>query len=152
MFCYSNLADSARYYMQLALQAPAASTETHTWMLSAMREIARLEGNPAEALDFQMRYTRSRDSRSKVINNQDIKVIEANYQREEEAHETRVAMKEVFAPVQQAMDESIYLQWDAAYTRCSRLYKKLGVEVTRGRTPAFREIIIRMHQQTQVSM
>jgi hypothetical protein len=277
--CYSDLAysylglqqlDSARYYMQLALQAPAVSTETHTWMLSAMREIARLEGNPAEALDFQMRYTRSRDSVSKVINNQDIKVIEANYQREEEAHEksrykhrntlllvlipliillsaglflwkykqwkkraalqvheTRAAMKEEFAPIQQAMDESINLRWDvtrfleqyhkiqtgdnekafervvigiakthypgfthwlgtycpglkesdmalacllytpipikelsdaycisqnAAYTRCSRLYKKLGIEVARGRTPAFREIIIRMYQQTQVSM
>ena len=61
--CYSDLAysylglhqlDSARYYMQLALQVLAISAETHAWMLSIMREIARLEGNPAEALNFQM--------------------------------------------------------------------------------------------------
>ena len=140
-----------------------------------------------------------------------------------QVQEIQAAMKEEFAPIQQAMDESIHLRWnttrflkqcrkiqnsedekafqravileakahcsgfifwfvtcypelkeadkalacllfsqvpikelsdmycisqEAVYTRCSRLYQKLGIQVIRGRTPAFRKIMIRKSQQT----
>ena len=89
--CYSDLGfsyfglrqlDSARHYMQLALQNSTPATERYVWMLSVMQGIARLEANPTEALDFQTQYMHANDSIQRVRDNQNIRIIEANYHRE----------------------------------------------------------------------
>jgi len=94
--CYSDLGysylglrqlDSARYYVQLALQNPALSAAEYTWNLSLIQEIARQERDWEEAFGHLMQYVRAKDSIWQVRYKQDVRNIETNYLKKSAEYE-----------------------------------------------------------------
>ena len=94
--CYSDLGysylglhqlDSARYYVQLALQNPALSTAEYTWNLSLIQEIARQEKDWEGAFWYLVQYVHAKDSIWQIRYKQDVRNIEINYFRKSAEYE-----------------------------------------------------------------